>query len=319
VLARLLGEHLGLPERVVRARLAGARYPSEVIEAARGRARCLEPIPEQLPDPALDLGVAFGDWFVDPERPMIGETFVEGLFPTHIQIPWLRSAAACVALIVPVLLVTLLAASHAAFIAQFVHAGPVLIWLWLGYVLAASLFVPLSLLLGAICTVLEPGTACLFALSGALLSASLAHALGRQFRSLTLRFVRGQRARVLQHSARRRAFRATLIARLVPLGNFTASNLLAGALNVPFPHFFLGNLVGLSCGVGALLLFTKRALIAVDAPSAWNIGLCVTAAASMIALCLGIAHTVARPVVARVARVVPAAPRREPARRAGRS
>jgi phosphatidylserine/phosphatidylglycerophosphate/cardiolipin synthase-like enzyme/uncharacterized membrane protein YdjX (TVP38/TMEM64 family) len=298
VLARLLCEHLNLPERVVRARLATAPL-HEVIEDARGRTRCLEPVPEQLPDPAVDLGVAFGDWFVDPERPMIGETFAEGLFPTHIQIPWLRSAAACLALIVPVLIVTMVAAAHSATVAQFIHSGPALAWLWVGYVLACSLFVPLSLLLGAICAVFEPGIACLFALSGALLSASLSHAIGHHFRALTLRVVRGQRARVLQHSARRRAFRATLIARLVPLGNFTASNLLAGALNVPFAHFCLGNLVGLSCGMAALLLFTRRALIAVSAPGAWNIGLCVVAAASMIGVCLGVAHAVARPVVAR--------------------
>jgi len=299
VLARLLGEHLNLPERVARARLATACSLHEVIEGARGRDRCLEPIPEQTPEPAVDLGMAFGDWFVDPERPMIGETFAESLFPTHIQIPWLRSAGACFALVLPVLIVTMVVESHATTVAQFIHSGSVLAWLWVGYVVACSSFVPLSVLLGAICAVFEPRFACLFALSGALLSAGLSHVVGHHFRSLTLRFVRGQRARVLQHSARRRAFRATLIARLVPLGNFTASNLLAGALNVPFAHFFLGNLAGLSCGVAALLLFTKRALIAVSAPSALNIGLCVAAAASMIALCLGVAHAVARPVVAR--------------------
>jgi len=294
VLVRLLAEHLGLHEAACRARLERAGSIVQLIEAERGRARCLEPLPESLPDPALDLG-ALGDWVVDPERPMAGETFIAGFFPTAVRHPLLRSTLASLSLLLPVLLMALFADVHAPSMRAWLDSGSHLGWVFAAYTLASSAFVPVSVLLGAICLLLPPPAALAFALSGALLSASLTHAIGQRFRPLTLRFLRGQRARQLARSARVRAFRATVIARLLPAGNFTASNLLAGALGVPFWRFLLGNLAGLGLGTSLLLIFAKRVLRATEEPSALNIGLCCAAGAAMITLCYMVARTFARP------------------------
>lgn len=294
VLVRLLSEHLGLHEAACRARLARAGSLVQLIESERGRPRCLEPLPESLPDPALDLG-ALGDWAVDPERPMAGETFIAGFFPTAVRHPLLRSTLASVSLLLPVLLMALFCNEHAASLRAWLDWSPHVLIVFLSYTLACSAFVPVSVMLGAACLVLPPKAALAFALSGALLSACLTHAIGSRFRPLTLRFLRGQRARQLARSARKRAFRATVIARLLPAGNFTASNLLAGALGVPFWRFLLGNFAGLGLGTSLLLIFAKRVLRAVEHPSALNLGLCCAAGASMIVLCYMVARSFAKP------------------------
>ncbi|MET0388597.1 MAG: phospholipase D-like domain-containing protein [Polyangiales bacterium] len=293
VLARLLGEHLDLDPRVCATKLAEAGSVVRLIESQRGRERCLEPLPESLPDPAFDFSV--GDWVFDPERPMAGETFIAGFFPTHVRRPWLRSTVASVALFVPVLIMAYLLADPPAQLASWLAQPGRLPLLWAGYTLSASLFMPISVLLGAVCVLFDAPQALGFALSGALVSACLSHVVGRQFRHLTLRFVRAPRAHQLQNSARRRAFRATVVARLLPVGNFTASNLLSGALAVPFWRYLLGNLAGLSFGIGTLLLFSKRALAAFSEPTALNVALCCGAGALMIALCYTVARAFARP------------------------
>mgnify|MGYP003444462848 FL=1 len=123
VLVRLLSEHLGLPEPTCRVRLARVGSLVAFIEAERGRERCLEPLPESLPDPALDLG-ALGDWVVDPERPMAGETFIAGFLPTAVRYPLLRSTLASVTLLLPVLLLALLGAEQASRLRLWLDDGP---------------------------------------------------------------------------------------------------------------------------------------------------------------------------------------------------
>lgn len=294
VLVRMLSEHLDLPQEQCRAQLSAAGSLHAFIESQRGRPRCLEPVPEQLPDPVWDLG-ALGDWVIDPERPMAAETFIASLFPLYVRIPWLRGIAASIALIAPVLIMAQLHVAHSVSLDRFVHEPHMLGLLWLGYTLGCSAFVPLSLLLSAVCTLLPAKIAFGFAVSGALVSSCLSHLAGRKFRPLTLRFVRGRYARRLQHSARLRAFRATVIARLLPVGNFAASNLFAGALQVPFGRFCLGNWAGLSLGVALLLLFAKSAQLAVRAPNAGNIALSCGAGALLLAVCYGVARVFTRP------------------------
>jgi uncharacterized membrane protein YdjX (TVP38/TMEM64 family) len=101
------------------------------------------------------------------------------------------------------------------------------------------------------------------------------------------------------------AFRATLLARLLPAGNFTAGNLLAGALNFAFWRFFLGNLLGLSCGIAGLVVFAQLLANAFSQPDAQTIAF---ACASGVAL-IGVSYALARSFV------TPARPQRASTRR----
>lgn len=294
ILAKLLAEHLELREAECSEQLQ-QRSLFELIESRRGRERCLERLPESLPDPAFDLG-SLGDWVVDPERPMAGETFIEGLFPVDLRHPLLRSILASLVMLSPVLVLAGVFQQHFAWFDVIAHSPRTDLYLWLGFAGACLTFVPLSLQLAAAAVLFDSGDAIVFGVSAALVAAAVAYAAGRRFRPWTLRLVRGQRARQLQRGARVRAFRATVIARLLPVGNFTASNLLAGALNVPFARFLFGNLAGLSFGVAMLVLFAKRVLKAFDHPSPPNTLACVFAGAAMIGSCYAVANLFERSV-----------------------
>jgi phosphatidylserine/phosphatidylglycerophosphate/cardiolipin synthase-like enzyme/uncharacterized membrane protein YdjX (TVP38/TMEM64 family) len=298
VLQRLLAEHLDLSPAECAAHFARGGSLVSLIEARRGHPRCLEPLPEAMEAAPLDLA-ALGDWVVDPERPMAAETFIHGLFPTDLRHPLLRSALAGLAMLAPVLILSWLCHVHAGAALQSAldalrNAAHAPIYVAASYVLGCLLFVPISLLLAATVVVFEPYHAFVYGLSGTLLAASLAYVVGRTWRRATLRYLRERHARQLYRGLREQAFRATVLARLLPAGNFTASNLLAGALNLAFGRFVLGNLVGLAFGIAWLVTFARQLAVALDHPSLHNvIAACVTAGA-MLGLCFALAHWFAR-------------------------
>jgi uncharacterized membrane protein YdjX (TVP38/TMEM64 family) len=67
--------------------------------------------------------------------------------------------------------------------------------------------------------------------------------------------------------------------RLLPVGNFGALNLLAGAFKIPRRSFVLGNIVGMAPGLLGLGVFVDRARAALRHPSPLNIAVAVVVAA----------------------------------------
>jgi uncharacterized membrane protein YdjX (TVP38/TMEM64 family) len=298
VLQRLLAEHLDLRPTECAAHFARGGSLVTLIESRRGHRRCLEPLPAATPAAPIDLA-ALGDWVVDPERPMAAETFIQGLFPTELRHPLLRSALASLAMLAPVLVLSWLCHAHAGatlrgaldYLRHVDHAAA---YVAASYVLGGLLFVPISLLLAATVVVFDPYHAFVYGLLGTLLAATLAHAVGRTWRKATLRYLREQHVRQLYRGLREQAFRATVLARLIPAGNFTASNLLAGALNLAFGRFLLGNLVGLAFGIAWLVIFARRVAVALNQPSLHNVSAACITAAAMLGLCFALAHWFAR-------------------------
>jgi len=82
----------------------------------------------------------------------------------------------------------------------------------------------------------------------------------------------------------RRAFWSVVLMRLLPVGNFGALNLLAGAFKIPRRSFVLGNAAGLLPGLLGLGVLVNRALAALRRPSALNVGLAMVVAAAVMAL-----------------------------------
>jgi phospholipase D1/2 len=299
VLYRLLSEHLALSSGVCAQHFARGGSLVSLIETRRGTARCLEPLPMSAEAAPLDLA-KFGDWVVDPERPMAAETFIQGVFPTDLRHPLLRSTAASLALLAPVSLLSWWwnadagGAVHAA-VDALRNSPNAATYAVFAYALGCCAFVPISVLLAATVVLFEPGRAFLCALSGTLLGATLAYGVGRIWRRSTLLFLRGRRARELYRGLREQAFRATVLARLLPAGNFTASNLLAGALSLSFGRFLLGNLVGLSFGIAWLMGFAHTLMVTLKQPTFSNLVVTGVTAAAMLALCYGLAHWFAKP------------------------
>jgi phospholipase D1/2 len=306
VLHRLLAEHLALTPEQCAEQLERSGSLYELIASRAGQPRCLEALPETREvAPPVDLG-ALGDWAVDPERPMAAETFVQGLLPADLRHPGLRSIGASIAMLTPLLVFAWLChgqGSGAAWVLRLVdflqHSARAPLYVWLAFALGCIGFVPVSLLLAACVVVFDPLHGFLYALSGALIAALLCHRIGRTWREATLRQLRGRHGRQLQRGLRVQAFRATLLARLLPAGNFTAGNLLAGALNFDFWRFFLGNLVGLACGIAGLVVFAQLLASAFAQPDAWSVSLACACGVTLIGVSYGLARSFVTPARSR--------------------
>jgi len=140
--------------------------------------------------------------------------------------------------------------------------------------LAGSLiFFPTSLLVGA--TVLLYGfpRGVVLAWAGSLAASALSYVAGR---ILPRREVRGRwpaQMMWLRGQLRRRGFLAIALARLIPVGNFSVINMVAGSLRMPFPGYLVGNAVGVLPGILAVLLFTASVSRALRAPGLVNVAL----------------------------------------------
>jgi uncharacterized membrane protein YdjX (TVP38/TMEM64 family) len=234
---------------------------------------------------------------------MAAETFVQGLLPVELRYPRLRALGAGLAMLTPVFVFSWLAHAQASGLARWVdllhHSPHAALYVELGYALGCLGFVPISVLLAATVVVFDPWHAFVYALSGALIGATLAHRIGRHWQEATLRELRGRHGRHLQRGLRVRAFRATLLARLLPAGNFTAGNLLAGALNLAFWPFFLGNVAGLSFGIAGLLLFAQLLAQTFSQPSLSHIASAALCGLALNGVGYALAHWFMAPAKAR--------------------
>lgn len=141
------------------------------------------------------------------------------------------------------------------------------------FALLASAFMPVTALITASALVFDPARAFTYALCGSLLSAALSRGAGQLLSGPVLRRMSSPRLQRFREQLHAHTFSATIAARLLPLGNFTAINMLAGAVAVPWWPFLLGNLVGMVFGISALTLLAGRLRATFAAPTPANIAL----------------------------------------------
>jgi uncharacterized membrane protein YdjX (TVP38/TMEM64 family) len=148
---------------------------------------------------------------------------------------------------------------HLADLGRALAASPRAAWLVLGvYVGLGLLFFPMTPLLAATALVFEPWRALGLGLAGALTSAAVGYAMGRIVGRYRPRWVEGQRFAPLRARLRRRGILTMAVSRLVPAGNFTLANMLAGAIGIPLRDFMLGNAIGILPGLLALTLLSEQ-------------------------------------------------------------
>ena len=70
--------------------------------------------------------------------------------------------------------------------------------------------------------------------------------------------LRGPRVDPVIERVRRSPFRTSLLLHLLPVGSFTAVNLLAGSLRVPYVGFLLGTALGLMPGMVLFVLLAQQ-------------------------------------------------------------
>lgn len=145
------------------------------------------------------------------------------------------------------------------------------VYVVVGFSVGTLLFVPITgLILGTILA-FGPLYGFGYALLGALSASAATYWAGRLSGSLALEYASGPRLTKLCEALRHRAFRASIAARLLPVGNFTVINVLAGSMRIPFRAYFFGNLIGILPGLLFLTFFADKISEAVRNPSKQNL------------------------------------------------
>jgi phospholipase D1/2 len=281
---RLLGEHLAAPPQVVADTLAARGSLLATVAALGGGPRTLAPLPAP---PAADeaalqaLNLAVMDGLVcDPERPapdqLLGLLVPESLRrPAHRSLT--RWAAAIVAVMVLALvwrltpIRTLLDADRLASFGSRLRGHPAApLWVLLGYLAGGLLFFPITLMLTATALIFEPGAAIGYCMGGTLVAAAATYGLGRLIGRFRPGWARGPRLRRIRDQLHRRGIAAVVAARMIPVGNFSLINIAAGALEIGFRDYMIGNAIGILPGVLALTVFADRLGSTLRRPHAAN-------------------------------------------------
>jgi uncharacterized membrane protein YdjX (TVP38/TMEM64 family) len=304
---RLLAEHLGVAPDLVAERVA-ERGVAGAVAWLRGGPRSLEPLEESVA-PVLNLAVLDG-LVCDPERPAGLDVLLAEFVPDVSRTPAQRALAGLAALLGALLVVATLWAlsplvrwlglESVAASGNWLREHPVAPLTVLVIFLAGALvFFPATLLSGATVLIYGFPRGVILAWAGSLAAAALGYAAGRV---LPRREVRGRWAAQMmwmRGQLRRRGFLAIAIARLIPVGNFSVMNLVAGSLRVPFWGFMVGNAIGVLPGILALALFANRVAQALRAPGTTNLILLAALIAGMAWVLFWLGRRLARGVPAR--------------------
>jgi phospholipase D1/2 len=267
------------------------------LDAQVARERGLGALPtlHEAPDVSVDLLVDLAD----PERPIDPEYFVGDLFGAEQAHPIRRH------------LYRLLGAVGAVGIALAVwHFAPVAEWsdperlaallervssnAWAGPIVFASFIVgsfclfPVTALIAATAVALDPVSAFVWALAGALASATLNFACGRGIAASTLENWFGAWIGRINARLRRGGIVPVMVLRNVPVAPFTVINVVAGAARIRFRDFLIGTVLGMAPGMAALTILGDRLRGVFESPSWLNVGLLVLAVIVWIGIALGL-------------------------------
>lgn len=163
-------------------------------------------------------------------------------------------------------------------------AGTLLVALF--YAVAGALFVPVTLLATATLAVFGPWPGVAIAWSGGLLGAMVSHAIGRRLGPRVVAWLPRRGEKGVPRFLERQSFWAVVCMRVVPLGNFGALNLAAGALGIRRRSFILGNMVGLLPGLCGLGVAVNRTAVLLYKPTPLNVVAFVMIVGGMVATSL---------------------------------
>jgi len=157
-----------------------------------------------------------------------------------------------------------------------------LVYVLVAFALGTLLFFPVTALMLGTTLAFDPVRGFAYAYSGALLGAGITYWTGRLAGGAALDYVSGPRMARFRHELCTHAFRASVIARFLPVGNFSMINMLSGSLRIPFASFALGNVVGIAPGVLMFTLFAEQIAAALHSPNKKNITLLIVGALLLV-------------------------------------
>ena len=165
----------------------------------------------------------------------------------------------------------------------------------LAFFVAAGLArLPVSLAILLTGAVLGPWAGSALSLAGALASAATLYGLGHRLGRGRVRRLAGWRVNRINRALERHGRMAMLLLRLLPVADFPAINLVAGASAVGWRDFVVGTLAGMAPGIIALSVLGDRLAVVLRTPSVANIAVLAIATALVIAGQLGVVGRLSR-------------------------
>jgi uncharacterized membrane protein YdjX (TVP38/TMEM64 family) len=181
---------------------------------------------------------------------------------------------------------------HEAQQLQASHLGPLAIVVV--YALAASVSVPVTLLIAVSGFVFGALAGSLYALAGTLISAALTYYAGASLGHDAVRRLAGTRINRLSERLGSKGFVAVVIARVVPVAPFTVLNLVAGASHIGFRDYMLGTLIGMTPGIVLATSFAHQLVAAVHHPSPAGLALVAAIGAVLVGMSIALQRFFAR-------------------------
>ncbi|KWF36721.1 hypothetical protein WL88_00585 [Burkholderia diffusa] len=273
---RLLAEHLGTTPATIAAAFAQAGRPNAALDLLRAKPgrtlRTLDPAVAPQLDALVPVSAR-----LDPEQPIEPDRFVREFVPREQH----RSLTARFFVLgTAVLLIAALAlawrfsplgkalnvaslaqaASHAA---QLPGAPALLL---AGYVVAATLSVPITLLITVTGIVFGAWPGFAYASAGTMAAAAATYGIGRWLGRDAVRRLAGARANRLSEHIGRRGVVAMAVLRLLPVAPFTIVNLVAGASHIGLRDFLVGTAIGMLPGIVLTVTFAHQLTAAFSHP-----------------------------------------------------
>jgi uncharacterized membrane protein YdjX (TVP38/TMEM64 family) len=146
-------------------------------------------------------------------------------------------------------------ASLATSIREHPNATPMVLGVYLA---AALLFFPMTWLMAATALVFQPMRALALSMAGGLIAAVVTYGIGRVVGRYRADWLDAPRVARVREKMRRRGVLAMTGLRLMPVGNFTLFNIVAGAVPIRFRDYLIGNVLGLLPTLLALTLLADR-------------------------------------------------------------
>ena len=277
---QLLAEHLGTEVEVVSEALQREQSLIGTIESLCGNERTLHPLDTAV-DPDIDKLVPESA-LIDPERPIDAQRFVTHFVPDEHKPHTARRVV--VGSLILLVLLAMAAAWRWTPLGDWLQidtlvrqaetlnahpAAPLLVIL--GIALAASLAVPLTLLVVAAVLAFGSVAGFFYSLAGAELSALLTYATGQGMGRDLVRRYAGDRLNRVSKQLSKRGVLTIVTLRIVPVAPFVVINLVAGASHISLRDFALGTLVGLLPGLIAIAFFADGLVRSVRDPDVGSI------------------------------------------------
>lgn len=293
--SRLLGEHLAAtPEAVMEAnRIHGLHRTVEVLRQER-RLDVMDPtITPEMEVLTVDNAV------FDPERPIRPDELVAQFVPRDARrpVPQRLIALGLLALALGLLAVAWRAtplggyvnlASLVSLAERFESMPFTPLIAVVCFTLAASLMIPVTLLIAVTGIVFGPFYGAMYAIVGSALSAALNYGMGVWIGRDMVRNLLGARINGLSRRIAKRGILAVMVVRVLPVAPFTIVNVVAGASHIGLRDFLIGTVLGMAPGIILTVTFAHHLAEAARRPTVVAVAVVALVGLVLIGSALGL-------------------------------